>query len=171
MKDWLVKALLEIIENDADVTSTDKFYILSSGKPLHISDIKQTTTFELQPFLLGILHYILSERREKNTYGKATLDILGTKKTRKERRYNGNAGKTITRSIDVSLYEQLEASEPTNNITTDKSDISSPEAFESDDDVIISNLSKLIYAIYQAMTNQIQNFIQKITLEKNSKKD
>lgn len=169
MKDWLVKALLEIIENDADVTSTDKFYILSSGKPLHISDIKQTTTFELQPFLLGILHYILSERREKNTYGKATLDTLGTKKTRKERRYNGNAGKTITRSIDVSLYEQLETSEPTNNITTDKSDISSPEAFESDDDVIISNLSKPLLMFADALAAQKHQMAEQI--RQNRKKE
>lgn len=169
MKDWLVKALLEIIENDADITSTDKFYILSSGKPLHISDVKQATTFELQPFLLGILHYILSERREKNKNGKATLDTLGTKKTRKERRYNGNAGKTITRSIDVSLYEQLETSEPTNNITTDKSDISSPEAFESDDDVIISNLSKPLLMFADALAAQKHQMAEQI--RQNRKKE
>lgn len=155
MKNWLVKALLEIIENDADILETDRFYILNSGQSVQVSDIKKMTAFELQPFLLGVLHFILSERRDLNYNGKPTLDILGIKKERKERKYNGNAGQTVLRNIEVSLYEEPIGMASAQNESGDTADsLLQLEDTESDDDIIISNLSKPLQIFADALAAQ-----------------
>lgn len=41
MKDWLVKALLEVLENDTEISDTDSLYILSSGQSVKLSDTKK----------------------------------------------------------------------------------------------------------------------------------
>ena len=89
------------------------------------------------------MHFIIFKRREQNHKGKATLETLGTKKPRKERKYNANVGQSILRNIEVSLYE--EPTEITSDFTpsadTDTT-VLQQEKTESDDDIIISNLSK-----------------------------
>lgn len=101
-KEWLVKALLDVIENDAEIAETDFFYIKRNGCPVSKQDIRTMTDFELAPFLVGVLHYIATARCDQNTNGVETLDMWSTKKPRKERVYNGNAGEAITRTIRVS---------------------------------------------------------------------
>lgn len=163
MKTWLVKALLEVMENDVDISDTDSFYILSSGQSVELADIKKMTAFELQPFLLGVLHFILSERREQNHYGKTTLDTLGTKKARKERRYNGSAGQTILRNIEVSLYEETAEITSGSTPSTDADDtVLQQEETESDDDIIISNLSKPLQIFADAIAAQKHQMAEQI---------
>lgn len=101
-KEWLVKALLDVIENDTDITDADLFYIKRNGCPVSKQDIRTITDFELAPFLVGVLHYIATARCDRNTNGVDTLDAWSTKKPYKERVYNGNAGETIIRTIHVS---------------------------------------------------------------------
>lgn len=163
MKSWLVKSLLEVIENDADISDTDSFYILSSGQSVQLADIKQMTAFELQPFLLGILHFILSERRELNHEGKPTLDTLGIKKNRKERKYNGNAGQTILRNIEVTLYEHPGENALYKNISNSTADtVLQQEDTESDDDIIVSNLSKPLLMFAEALAAQKHQMAEQI---------
>ena len=170
MKDWLVKALLEIIENDTDILETDRFYILNSGQPVQVSDIKKMTVFELQPFLLGVLHFVLLERRELNYKGKPTLDTLGIKKERKERKYNGNAGQTVLRNIEVSLYEEPIVMASAQNETDDTTDsILQQEDIESDDKIIISNLSKPLQIFADALAAQKHQMAEQI--RQNRKKE
>lgn len=105
MKDWLVKALLEIIENDDTIPEDETFYIKAKGTPISKHEMRMTTEFSFQPFLLGVLHFILVKRREQNRFGKDTLEALGTKKPRKERRYTGTAGESLAQPITVTLYD------------------------------------------------------------------
>lgn len=46
-KEWLVKALLDVIENDAEIAETDSFYIKRNGCPVSKQDIRTMTDFEL----------------------------------------------------------------------------------------------------------------------------
>lgn len=102
-KEWFIKVLLEIIENDADIADTDEFYIECDGSPRTKAIIRTTEEFSLPAFLVGVLHYILVNRHDKNTMGVATLEAWGQKTPRKSRKYTGNVGESITRNIFVSL--------------------------------------------------------------------
>lgn len=102
-KEWFIKVLLDIIENDSDITENDEFYINHDGSPRTKESIRTTEEFSLPAFLVGVLHYILVKRRDKNTLGVATLEAWGQKTPRKPRKYTGNAGESITRNISVSI--------------------------------------------------------------------
>ena len=102
--EWLAKALVDIIERDPDIADTDAFYINSDGHPSTKAEIRTMTYFEIQPVLVGIVHYILTARMNCNHLGITTLDNWGEKKTRSERRYTGDAGAGISRRIDVKRY-------------------------------------------------------------------
>lgn len=102
-KEWFIKVLLDIIENDPDIADTDEFYIECDGSPRTKASIRTIAAFSLPAFLVGIMHYILVNRHDKNTLGVATLEAWGQKKPRKPRKYTGSAGESITRNISVSL--------------------------------------------------------------------
>ena len=108
MKEWLVRALLEIIEFDEDIKDTDRFYVLGDGSCMNKSDMKKIGDYELEPFLVGVLYFILRNRCEKNYLGTDTLDYYGNKKKYKERIHKGNAGKRIERTITVTMYDSLD---------------------------------------------------------------
>lgn len=99
--EWLVKAILEIIETDEDIFSTDLFYIQPNGHPVSKAEINGMTEFVLPAFLVGVMHYIVTHRQDKNEFGAATLDALGTKAYKRERIYSGKLGTKIQRTIIV----------------------------------------------------------------------
>ena len=68
MKTWLVKALLDIIEKDDGIEDEAELYIKADGKPLTKAAIKKESDYDISSFLVGVLHYILRWRREKNRY-------------------------------------------------------------------------------------------------------
>ena len=103
MKGWFVKAILEIIENDAAIDESEQFFILEEGQPVTKGEIRLKENYDLSAFLVGTLHFIATKRREKNNLGVPTLETIGEKKARKPRRYTGNLGEAITRAIKVSF--------------------------------------------------------------------
>lgn len=105
MKEWLVRALLEVVEYDPEIKEDDLFYAASNGSRVTKTDLHTSTDYELEPFLVGILHYLLMYRAGRNQEGQSTLDLYGSKKPYKERVHNGNAGQRITRQIVVKRYE------------------------------------------------------------------
>ena len=117
MKGWLVKAILEIIENDTDIDGSEQFFISEDGQPITKGEIRLKGNYDLSAFLVGTLHFIATKRREKNNLGVLTLEAIGEKKPRKPRRYTGNLGETITREIKVSFLPVRETlDEPEENV-------------------------------------------------------
>lgn len=105
MNEWLVRALLEVIEFDGEITDSDSFYVLGDGSCMDRAAIKKEGRYELEPFLVGVLYFILKYRYGKNSLGADTLDFYGDKKSYNERVHKGNAGQRITRKLNVMLYE------------------------------------------------------------------
>lgn len=135
--EWLVKALLDIIDRDADISDADSFYINLDGQPSTKADLRSMDSFEIQPFLVGVVHYILMFRMNCNHHGITTLETWGSKVPRKERRYTGDAGAGITRQIDVTLYVPATAETgPENEKTAPLEDPEEPEAEYTDAEVV-----------------------------------
>jgi len=100
--DWLVRALIEIIESDKLIEDSDEFYINRDGTPCTKKEIKERIKFDFGPFLLGVFHYVVTKRRDQNVNGQLTLDVLGEKKNRKPRKCSSNVGKSVKRDITVN---------------------------------------------------------------------
>lgn len=103
--EWLVKALLEVIELDTDIkdTDTDTFFIQSNGHALRKKDLALLADIDFQPFLLGVLHYIILNRQD-NKLGRATYEAWHKKSTQNsEWEFTSNIGSGIDRSLNISL--------------------------------------------------------------------
>lgn len=168
LKEWLVKALLEIIENDSDIQEDELFYIESSGEPISKADIRNMTEFEFQPFIVGILHYVLIKRRELNHIGVDTLDSFSEQKTRKPRKYTGHIGDGIKRSISVAVCEPQKEESVADTVTTVVPEIS--EDTRTDDEVIFDNLKGPIEMFAEALNTQKHQWAEQIR-QNNKKSD
>lgn len=110
-REWLVKALLDVIENDDDILGTDEFCIRSTGTFVQKKNLRNEDVFEYQPFLVGVLHYILTKRAGKNYLGIPTLDANTEKVKSKERQYNGHLGEKLGYRVTVNPYKKAEIEE------------------------------------------------------------
>lgn len=98
----LVKGLLELIQTDDTITDTDEFVYIE-GKPMFKSMFCNQTEYDLVAFLLAVWFFIVQERPD-NSVGKETFLQWHTQRGKRAQwRYNGDAGSTITRSIDVYI--------------------------------------------------------------------
>lgn len=102
---WLVRVLIDVIDQDAGISDTAHFCIQSDGTFLSKSDVLSTMHFELQPFLIGIIHYILMNRSD-NISGQDTLDAWGIKASeRNERKLKEDFSLGKSRTITVDWYK------------------------------------------------------------------
>lgn len=69
--DRLAKRLLGLIKCDTSIPGSDIFYL--SSHPITKNDLVASTEIDLAAFLLGIWHYIILHRANKNEYGAATF--------------------------------------------------------------------------------------------------
>ncbi|MST69749.1 NACHT domain-containing protein [Mogibacterium kristiansenii] len=104
---WLVNALLELIECDAG-TDGGLFYIEGS-QPYDKKHLLQVSEVDLASFLLGIWHYIVTQRTD-NKIGAKTYEEWHNKpdSPRAKRNFISDIGRNKSKQINVSImhYEQ-----------------------------------------------------------------
>lgn len=67
-----VKAMLQTVADDKTIQPTDKFYMGEMGLPLTKAKLTSTDCIILEPFLLGLWHFIVMNRPD-NLIGRATF--------------------------------------------------------------------------------------------------
>ncbi len=138
MRGWFVKACLDVIENDNEILDGDRFYVRGDGASITKAELRNETVFELQPFLLGVLHFILLHRADCNYLGVPTLDANSSKVKYKERQYNGHLGDAITRTITVNLYTKKDYQAVVKTAVAPASLTPSEDAGDKTDDEVIN---------------------------------
>ena len=93
----LVRCILGMIKDDKTVKATDEFFIFPDGGSMSKQDILTTDNFFIEPFLLGVWHYIIMKRAEKNELGSDTYKSWYPKRDD----YRGTVGSDITMPIKV----------------------------------------------------------------------
>ena len=68
-----ITTLLDLIAADDSINDEEEFYVCPGGKTLTKRELASTQRLFLQPFLLGIWHYIVSKKID-NKIGAATID-------------------------------------------------------------------------------------------------
>ena len=127
--EWLIKALLDVIEHDTDIKDEDLFYICRNGENVTKSNLIKLSDIEFEPFLLGVLHYILLERKD-NTLGRSTFESWNTKELpNSEWNFVSNVGCGITRPLNVILInaEKDENTDFVKNSESFEEETSDPE--------------------------------------------
>lgn len=102
--EWLVKALFEVIQNDAEIPQ-DTFFSISTQQTVLWSELEHVTEVELPIFLLSVIGFILNERKD-NTKGRPTFEAWHTQSGSKSPwRYKATVGNSITGSITVKIKQ------------------------------------------------------------------
>lgn len=99
----LILNLLELILLDDYIKPEDLLYVCSDGKPIRKSELLDLKNIEIQPFLLGVLHYI-SHNRINNKIGEITYNNFWINRDdRKE--FKGNFGSNFSFNGEIEMYD------------------------------------------------------------------
>lgn len=98
--EYLVKALVEVIDADDQIEDDHAFYICEDGSTLTKREILSTTHFCLQSFLLGVWHYIILNVKD-NKVGEDTYNRWCPSRGGAERVYVAMLGENSARSISL----------------------------------------------------------------------
>lgn len=76
-KERIVKIMLNMIKNDPYMEPTQKLFILGNGKSIYKKDLVSLEKIQIEALLLGIWHYIIINRYDKNESGADTIAAMG----------------------------------------------------------------------------------------------
>ena len=100
----LVKALIDLIEQDDSIKPDEELYIKENGGKIKKTALGGLDDVCLPAFLLGVWHYVVVYRKD-NSVGRDTYDRWCPENGRAPRVYSGDMGKRITRKIEVRMPE------------------------------------------------------------------
>lgn len=72
---WIVKVILQIVRDDNTIDDSTEFFILKNSQPVSKKAMLLLDQFDFYPFLIGVLHYIITKPTE-NKKGQATYEKL-----------------------------------------------------------------------------------------------
>ena len=148
-EEWLIKAILDLIENDESIPEEQEFFIGSCGQGIKKFTLRQMSDFSLQPFLLGVWHYIVVNRPD-NRSGKDTFDRWCPSRGRSERKYEGNMGSGIERMINVDVL----AAPANEEIIRENSVATEPEVAEAAMPILDADPKRITVNNYGTVQNQ-----------------
>lgn len=99
--EYLVKALVEVIDSDDQIENSHAFYACEDGSTLTKSEILSATQLCLQSFLLGIWHYIILNVQD-NKVGADTYNRWCPSRGGAERVYVAMLGESSERNISLT---------------------------------------------------------------------
>lgn len=100
----LVKALIDLIEQDDSIKQDEEFHIEENGQKIKKTALGGLDDVCLPAFLLGVWHYVVVYRKD-NSVGRDTYDRWCPENGRAPRTYSGDMGKRITKTINVRMPE------------------------------------------------------------------
>lgn len=155
----LVKALLDLIEQDGSIGDRQVFYITPDGKPVAKQKINQIDGNEicLQSFLLGVWHFAIM-RQEGNTIGKATINDWCPSKGGAPREYEGHMGEGLSRSFRLAYMDETNIPDSTDKAEyIDAVVVEEAETTESDPQPQVVNQSVNNPVVINITMNQSGN--------------
>lgn len=112
--DWLVKALLDVFLMEG-IDDMGSLFVSMDGQRTMKKDLFNLPRIEFQPFLLGVLHYVLMDRQD-NTIGRRTYEQWYQSAAKgKPVKYVGDLGVRISKTPPVIWLESPAISEPDEN--------------------------------------------------------
>lgn len=97
----LVRALIDLIQQDQSIKGDDEFYIEPDGQTKKKTALGGLKKVCLPSFLLGVWHYVLVNRKD-NSIGKETYDVWCPSNGGGQRKYTAHMGEEIL--DDLTTY-------------------------------------------------------------------
>ena len=102
--EYLVKGLVELLDTDKEIGNDEIFYVRADGSTMTKSQILTASELCVQPFLLGLWHYVLTVVRD-NKVGKDTYKDFCPPRGGAERIYTKQLGENSKREIAITYCD------------------------------------------------------------------
>lgn len=113
--EYLVKALVEVLESDGTINNDQEFYVCEDGSSLTKKQICNASQICLQALLLGVWHYII-QKVQDNKVGADTYNDWCPVRGGAPRDYTAALGENSTRAITL-LYSSVQEPDTENAST------------------------------------------------------
>lgn len=90
---WFVRAVFDLLDRDKSISDDTEFYALGNGSTITKKNLLACEKLELEPFLIGLWHFILTKRSGRNCEGKNTLERVYKQEGQRTYKYIGDADK------------------------------------------------------------------------------
>lgn len=145
-----VRCLLDMIETDEYIQTDDEFYITSDTTAVKAKDICKLNHFFIEPFLLGVWHYIIMNRVDNNEKSADTYKEWYPSKGN----YRGTVGNGITRKIFVDSIPVEQTQDTDNTETFAADDEPQVEVIDSDGNERAESITYTQYIENATIVNQ-----------------
>ena len=108
----LVKALIDLIEQDDSINDSVEFMVGENGDAVRKDQLRNQKRVCLPSFLLGIWHFIVVNRKN-NKVGQLTYDTWCPENGGGAREYEGSMGEDISIELDVYTLKAEDETEDT----------------------------------------------------------
>ena len=172
---WLVKALLDLLDKDDSIDTGQTIYAREDGTETTKAAILSASNICLQPFLLGIWHFILLCRTD-NTVGQETYNYW-CPASGSDRTYTSTLGEAITRPIRISYCAPEEQTAEAEGVDGSISDDDGPEvqkeagADSGTTQEVINNNSTFFNLNVTGKNNSFINKVDTIIIKNGGRKD
>ena len=143
----LIRCILDIVKNDSTIQEEDLFYIFAGGTAITAIDLQHLDHFYIEPFLLGIWHYIIMNRADDNEKGVDTYKQWYPSKSN----YRGTIGNGITETI---LIDSLPKPKSHDKNSTDFNNQPRIEVIDANDDKNDAPKTHTQYIEHATIVNQ-----------------
>lgn len=126
LQNQLVRCLVDMVVSDNTIRPEDEFLIVDNGIEVKVKDFSSLNRISIEPFLLGVWHYIILNRADKNYEGSETYKEWCPEKGV----YRGTVGNGITWEIVVDTISEEILEDKQSNATFDEH--SSDSVFEGE---------------------------------------
>ena len=109
----LIRALIDLIQQDQSIKASDEFYIEPSGEKKKKATLSNLKNVCLPSFLLGVWHYVVVNQKD-NSVGKETYDIWCPSTGGGQRKYTAHMGEGILDGLRVYQIEMRKVTEDEN---------------------------------------------------------
>lgn len=113
-KTALVKALVDLIQQDVTVGLDEEFYIGERGQKTKKAALGDLSNVCLPAFLLGVWHYVIVNRQD-NSIGQTTYDCWCPSNDRAPRKYTADMGAGVLDGLRVYMPD-LEAADDSEDV-------------------------------------------------------
>ncbi len=106
----LVRALVDLIQQDKSIESETEFYIGKNGEKKKKAALGDLKVVCLPSFLLGVWHYVIVNRKD-NSIGKITYDAWCPSAGGGQRKYTAHLGEGILEGVTIIYADIVEKTE------------------------------------------------------------
>ncbi len=168
----LVRALIDLIQQDQTIKASDEFYIGPNGekkKKAALGDLKEVC---LPSFLLGVWHYVVMNRRD-NAVGKKTYDVWCPSNDRAPRKYTAHMGEGLLDSLTTYTVDTKETitaevvDEPIEDDASDATGQDTPPVTQQ----MVNNNPTFFNINISGGNNSFYQHVDKLTINNGGKQD